>query len=103
MRNDMSTPDAAPIRMGCDNQGALKLIDTGIFKAKTKHIDVKYRHTHDEQKNHKTVDFHYVNTELNLADLLTKSLTRIRHESLVKRTGLCCSEDKVDGMQKEGE
>ena len=74
-----------------------------IFKAKTKHIDVKYRHTHDEQKIHKTVDFHYVNTELNLADLLTKSLTRIRHESLVKRTGLCCSEDKVDGMQKEGE
>ena len=99
MRKDMSPPDAAPIRMGCDNQGALKF-DTGTFKAKTKHIDAKYRHIHGEQKNHKTVDFHYVNTELNLADLLTKSLTRIRHESLVKRTGLC-SGDKVDGMQEE--
>ena len=54
-----SIPDAAPIRMGCDNQGALKLIDTGIFKAKTKHTIVKYRHIQDEQKNHKTVDFHY--------------------------------------------
>ena len=89
--------------MGCDNQGALKLIDTGIFKAKTKHIDVKYRHIHDEQKNRKTVESLYVNTELNLADLLTKSLTRIRHESLVKITGLCCSEDKMDGMQEEEE
>ena len=100
-RNDTSTPDTAAIRMGCDNQGALKLIDTGTFKARTKHIDAKDRHIHGEQKNHKTVDFHYVNTELNLADLLTKSLTRIRHESLVKRTGLCCSGDKVDGMQEE--
>ena len=71
--------------MGCDNQGALNLIDTGTFKAKTKHIDVKYRHIYNEQKNHKSVDFHYVNTELNLADLLIKSLTRIRHESLVKK------------------
>ena len=109
MRNDMSTqdtqdgtPNTAPIRIGCDNQGVLKLIDTGVFKAKTKHIDVKYRHVHDEQKNRKTVDFHYVNTEVNLADLLTKPLARIRHESLVRRTGLCAPGRTLDGMQEEG-
>ena len=76
-----------PIRISYDNQGALKPIKTGIFKAKAKHIDVKYHHTHNEQKNHKPSNFTshggprprprpYVNTEPNLADL-TKPLTRI--------------------------
>ena len=90
--------DTAPIRMGCDNQGALKLIDTGIFKAKTKYIDVKYHHIHNEQKNHGTVDFHYVNTEMNLAGLLMKLLTRIKQTTLVKMAGLYSLEDKDDGM-----
>jgi hypothetical protein len=34
--------------LGCDNQGALKLLETGVVQAKTKHIDVKYHHTRDE-------------------------------------------------------
>ena len=34
MRNDTSTPDTAAIRMGCDNHGALKFIDRGIYNAK---------------------------------------------------------------------
>lgn len=52
-----------PVRVGCDNQGAaLKLIDTDIFKTKTKHIDVKYHRAHDERM-HKTVDFHDVSTD----------------------------------------
>ena len=44
-------------------QGALKLIDTGVFKAKSKHIDFKYHHVHDEQKNHGTVDLHYAKAD----------------------------------------
>ena len=98
----MSAPDTTPICIGCDNQGALKLIDTGVLKAKTKHIDVKYHHVHNEQKNHGTVDFHYVNTEMNLADPLTKPLMRIKHMTLAKRAGLCSLGDRDDGMQEEG-
>jgi hypothetical protein len=41
-----STLDA--VEIGCDNQGALKLLETGVVQAKTEHIDVKYHHTRDE-------------------------------------------------------
>jgi len=39
-----------PVPIGCDNQGALKLIASGVVRQKSKHIDVKYHHLHDEQQ-----------------------------------------------------
>jgi len=38
-----------PVPIGCDNQGAIKLIATRVVRQKSKHIDVKYHHVHDEQ------------------------------------------------------
>jgi len=38
-----------PVPIGCDNQAAIKLIATGVARQKSKHIDVKYHHVHDEQ------------------------------------------------------
>jgi len=84
----MTIPNNAPIRIGCDNHGALKLINSGVVKAKTRHIDVKYHHVHDEQKTHKTVVFNYVSTDLNIADILTKALPRQRHARLTEMMGL---------------
>ena len=54
-RNDMCTPDP---------YGSAKA--TRILKAKTRHIDIKYRHIHCDQKNHKTVNLYSVSTELNI-------------------------------------
>ena len=39
-----------PVPIGCDNQGALKLITSGVVRQKSKHIDVKYYYVHDEQQ-----------------------------------------------------
>ena len=39
-----------PVPIACDNQGALKLISPGVMRQKSKHIDVKYHHVHDEQR-----------------------------------------------------
>ena len=104
MRNALS--DASidkPVRIGCDNQGALKLINTGVFKAKTKHIEVKYHHVHDEQHTQKTVDFHYVSTDANTADLLTKPLAKQRHTELTRMTGLLeLPSAGSDGVREEG-
>jgi len=71
----------------CDNQGALKLIKSGIVKAKTKHIDVKYHHSHDEQ-NRGTVDFIYVTSNENVADVLTKALSPSKHQGLIQMLSL---------------
>ena len=66
----------SPYESLATTKGALKLIDAGVFKVKTKHIDVKYHHVHDEQRVHRTVDFHYVSTGKNTADHLTKPLVK---------------------------
>jgi len=62
-----------PVPIGCDNQGAIKLIATGVVRQKSKHINVKYHHVHDEQMKG-SVKFQYVTSESNPADLLTKPL-----------------------------
>jgi len=76
-----------PVPIGCDNQGAIKLIATGVVRQKSKHIDVKYHHVHDEQMKG-AVKFQYVTSESNPADLLTKPLAVPRHEQLLQLTGL---------------
>jgi len=62
-----------PVPIRCDNQGAIKLIATRVVRQKSKHIDVKYHHVHDEQMKG-SVKFQYVTFESNLADLLTKPI-----------------------------
>jgi len=51
-----------PAPIGCNNQGAIKLITLGVIRQKSKHIDVKYHHIHDEQMKG-TVKFQYVTSE----------------------------------------
>jgi len=62
-----------PVPIGCDNQGTIKLIISGVVRQKSKHIHVKYHHVHDEQMKG-AVKFQYVTSESNPADLLTKPL-----------------------------
>jgi len=62
-----------PVPIRCDNQGALKLIASGVIRQKSKHIDVKYHHVYDEQQRG-LVQFQYVTSAANPADLLTKLL-----------------------------
>jgi hypothetical protein len=76
-----------PVPIGCDNQGAIKLITSGVVKQKSKHIDVKYHHIHDEQVKG-SIQVHYVTSATNPADLLTKPLAVPRHEQLLQLTGL---------------
>ena len=65
--------EISPIPISCDNQGAIKLIETGVIKQKTKHICVKFHHSHDEQEKG-IVRFSYISSAENPADILTKAL-----------------------------
>jgi hypothetical protein len=77
------TAECHKIPIACNNQGAINLIKTGITKQKTKHVDVKYHHSHNEQ-NQGRVIFHYVPTGANVADLLTKLLLAPQHQQLTR-------------------
>jgi len=76
-----------PVPIGCDNQGAIKLITSGVIRQKSKHIDIKYHHVYDEQMKG-AGKFQYVTSKSNPADLLTKPLAVPRHERLLQLTGL---------------
>jgi len=91
-----------PVPIGCDNQGAIKLIATGVVRQKSKHIDVKYHHVHDEQMKG-SVKFQYVTSESNPADLLTKPLAVPRHEQLLRLTGLARFNPYMEGLLEDSD
>jgi len=80
-----------PVPIGCDNRGAIKLIISGVVKQKSKHIDVKYHHVHDKQTKG-AVNFQYVTSAVNPADLLTKPLATPRHMQLLQLIDLSANE-----------
>jgi len=82
-----SKKDSPPLPINCDNQGALTLITTGIIEARTKHIDVCYHNSRDLHRR-QIVNYSSVHTNENVADILTKALTKDKHEKFTKAMGL---------------
>jgi hypothetical protein len=87
LQKDIHGKDLPPLPINCDNQGALALITTGIIKARTKHIDVCYHNSQDLHKR-RIVNYSYVHTDENVADILTKALTKDKHTKFTKAMGL---------------
>jgi hypothetical protein len=83
----LNLPAAQTVPIACDNQGAIKFIKSGIPKAKMKHIDVKHLHTHDEDKKG-NVDFYYIESQNNLANIMTKPLPVELHQELTRKLGI---------------
>jgi hypothetical protein len=76
-----------PTQVFSDNQGALVTVKSGALKARFKHVDVRFHRSRDLQENG-IVNFEYVNTKENLADLLTKPLPAPAHQRLTSMIGL---------------
>ena len=87
--NDLRIPGlyvkSVPLFIDCNS--ALKLTRNPEFHSKSKHIDVKH-HFIREKVESEEIDTQRVNTKDNLADVLTKALTRPTHEDLVGRLGM---------------
>ncbi|KAG5894286.1 hypothetical protein JTB14_007431 [Gonioctena quinquepunctata] len=61
--------------MKVDNQSAIKLANNPEFHKRTKHIDIKY-HSVREASENGVVKIYCVESNLQLADILTKPLTK---------------------------
>lgn len=70
-----------------DNQSAIKLIKNPVFHKRTKHIDVQYHFVREKFQDDQ-FKLEYVNTENQLADILTKALIGKRHKYLCDLIGL---------------
>jgi len=87
LHRDIHGKDASPLPVNCDNRGALSPIISGIIKAHTKHIDVCY-HNGQDLHAHKIVDYSYMHTNENVADIPTKALTKDKHKKFTMSMGL---------------
>jgi ribonuclease HI len=67
-----------------DNQACIAMSNNPIVQKRSKHIDVRYHFTRERVETEE-VKLVYVKTEHQLADLLTKPLQRVKHETLRKQ------------------
>jgi hypothetical protein len=84
---DLGCNQLKPTYLFCDNQSAIKLVRNPQFHQRTKHIDVKFHFIRDLQED-KVIDVVYVNSEGQLADLLTKGLDGPRFRKLREEIGI---------------
>ena len=70
-----------------DNQGCIALVKKTENNKRVRHIDVKYDYIGDGLKENKIV-IEYINTKEQLADRLTKGLSRIRFNENFDDIGL---------------
>jgi hypothetical protein len=89
---DLSLPQHAPTILFEDNQTAIRLAADETSHKRTKHIDVKYRYT-KEQQDLGTLTIRYIPSEENLADFFTKQLPRVQFHAVCKQLGLFSSTD----------
>ena len=68
-----------PMTLLCDNTGAIAIAKEPRFHRKTKHILRRF-HSIQDQVQRGVIDICKVHTDLNIADPLTKPLSRAKHD-----------------------
>lgn len=62
----------------CDNESAEKLALSDGFRPRTKHIDIRFHHIR-QKIDEKVINIMHVPSEYNVADALTKAVTKDKH------------------------
>lgn len=84
--SDLGQKQTQPTQIRCDNQRAITLVKNPESSKRTKHIDTQYFYTCDMQRKEE-IDVKYVSTDNQLADPLTKPLSKDKFESLIGQYG----------------
>lgn len=84
---DVGFTNIVPSTILIDNQGAIRLIGNPELHHNTKHIDIRLKFIREMQQTN-TIDFQYVNTNHQRADIFTKPLTAQRFKDNFNVLGL---------------
>lgn len=85
--SELQVEGVTPIPLKCDNQVAIYIATNPVFHERTKHIELGYHYVH-EKLQARIISLHHVPTNDQLADVLTKSLSGIRHQDVISKLGL---------------
>ena len=80
--------DDKPTHLFCDNQSNIKLSYNPIFHERSKHFEIDFHYTHQKVENN-TIKVEYIPSQEQPADILTKSLGRIKFENCRDKLHLC--------------
>jgi hypothetical protein len=81
---DILNNSPTPIKVKCDNQGAIFMSDHSTNHNRTKHIDIKHFYIREIIKQNK-IKIEYIPTKDQLADILTKATTTQVFKSLISK------------------
>jgi hypothetical protein len=71
----------------CDNQSCIEMTENPVFHDKSKHIEIRYHYIHDMMQRG-ALKLQYINTDEQVADMLTKALSRIKFEYFRDKLGI---------------
>ena len=77
LAKDFDLKNDRPITIFRDNQGSIALVKNPINHNKSKHNDINYHFIRDAY-NDKIIDVVYTPTESNIADLMTKPMSKVK-------------------------
>ncbi|GJX15049.1 retrovirus-related pol polyprotein from transposon TNT 1-94 [Tanacetum coccineum] len=90
------------IPLYCDNKSAIALCCNNVQQSRSKHIDIRHHFIRDQVEN-RVVELYFVETNYQLADILTKALPRERFEFLLPRLGMKSMTPETLRRLQEGE
>ncbi|GKD94184.1 hypothetical protein Tco_1374021, partial [Tanacetum coccineum] len=90
------------IPLYCDNKSAIALSCNNVQHSRSKHIDIRH-HFIREQVENGVVELYFVETNYQLADILTKALPKERFAFLLPRLGMKSLTPESLKLLQEGE
>jgi hypothetical protein len=70
-----------------DNQSCIKMTKNPVFHDRSKHIEIRYHYIHDMVQRG-AIKLKYVSTDEQVADVLTKPLSRVKFEHFRDKLGI---------------
>ncbi|KAJ9561371.1 hypothetical protein OSB04_006531 [Centaurea solstitialis] len=84
---ELRVPFEAPIKLYCDNKAAISIAQNPVHHDRTKHVEVD-RHFIKEKLDSGSMCMVYLPSKQQVADLLTKSLTKKLFDDLTNKLGM---------------
>lgn len=90
---DLQQEQIGPTEIWCDNKAAIAMTKNPAFHSRTKHIDIRYHFIRDLVVGG-ILSLKFCGTNDQVADVLTKSLPRNKHDFFRLQMGVCDFEER---------